>query len=138
MENEKFDKTKTEKVKIGEIGDKSHGEQALTAIIEDMARDEAKRRKRETFKEYQERTKNDPPKKIKDLIKDSDIKTVGSHVEFGPPVGIFIDPRTGEIDSERFVREVCAGIVQIERKLRKNEPKNINKEIDRENMYKKI
>ena len=93
---------------------------------------EARKKVREIVEEYQERTKNDPPKKIEGL----DIKTVGSRDVFGPPEGNFTSPRTVAIDSERFVREVCTGIVQNERELRKNETKNINKEIDCKNCQK--
>ncbi|MBQ8615818.1 MAG: hypothetical protein IJ415_04555 [Clostridia bacterium] len=88
----------------------------------------ARKKVREIVEEYQERTKNERPKKIEGL----DIKTVGSHAEFGPPEGNFTSPRTVAIDSERFVREVCAaGIDENERELRINEHKNINKVIDR-------
>ena len=52
---------------------------------------EARKNIRETFDAYQERTKNNPPKKIKDL----DVKVVSFHIKAGPPVGAIKNPRTG-------------------------------------------
>ncbi len=52
---------------------------------------EARKSVRETFEKYKERTKNNPPKKIKDL----DVKVVSSHIEAGPPVGANEKPRGG-------------------------------------------
>ena len=71
-------------------------------------------------------------KKIEGL----DIKTIGSYTKFGPPEGNFTSPRTVPIDLERFVKE--ASFVEIEREFQINEPKNINKKFERENMYKNI
>lgn len=52
----------------------------------------ARKKVREIVEEYQERTKNYSPKKIKDL----DVKVVSSHVEAGPPpVGAIKNPRAG-------------------------------------------
>ncbi len=69
-----------------------------------MKEEKRKTRKkvREILEEYQERTKNDPPKKIEGL----DIKTVGSYAKFGPPVGIFTNPRTKEIDRENLYKKI--------------------------------
>ena len=92
----------------------------------------ARKKVGEIIEEYKERTKNDTPKKIKDL----DIKTVGSYTKFGPPVGYFTSPRTVPIDSERFVVDTSSD--QIERKPQINETKNINKKFERKNMYKNI
>ena len=58
MANEKFDKTKTEKVKIGEIGNPSHGEESLNSLVQGVAKLEARKRVRETFEEYRDRVKN--------------------------------------------------------------------------------
>ena len=58
-----------------------------------MKEEKMKTRKkvRDIVEEYQERTKNNPPKKIKDL----DVKVVSSHVKPGPPVGAIKNPRAG-------------------------------------------
>lgn len=86
MANEKFDKTKSEKVKIGEIGDVSHGEQALNAFIKDVARDEAKRRNCENVELPK---KKGLSKQTKALLKSTGKLTIENAFEYFTPEEVY-------------------------------------------------
>lgn len=98
MANEKFDKTKSEKVKIGEIGDPSHGEESLNAFVQSMAKLEARKRVRERFEEYQERVKNEQVelpkvpkmrKATKALLKSTGKLTIENAFEYYTPEEVY-------------------------------------------------
>jgi len=86
MANEKFDKTKSEKVKIGKIGDVSHGEQALNAFIKDVARDEAKRRNCENVELPK---KKGLSKQTKALLKSKGKFTIENAFEYFTPEEVY-------------------------------------------------
>jgi len=59
MAKEKFNKVKTEKVKIGEIGNPSHGEEVLNSLITQAAINEARRRNKNATEVSEQNIKNE-------------------------------------------------------------------------------
>ena len=97
MSKEKFIKD-TIKVKVGGIGDASHGAEALESFIKDVAKEECFRRKRESFNEYRENVGNEnvelPQKKklskqTKALLKANGVLKINNYFEYKTPREVF-------------------------------------------------
>ena len=108
MAKEKYNSMKLEKVKIGEIGDPSHGEDSLNGLIENMARTEARRRKRETFKDHKERINGEKmedtkkkklSKQAKALLKATGKLKVDNLFEYKTPEEVFEEYRVQIFES---------------------------------------
>jgi len=100
MAKEKFDKTKNEKVKIGAIGDPSHGEEALNSLIVQAAINEAKKRNKKSAEASEENAKGETvelpkvsrmKKSTKTLLKSKGKFTIESIFSYLTPEEVYED-----------------------------------------------